>query len=433
MLFRDVSTDLKMRHYISFFTIFSFWGITGGNLILVDIYKKEHVFSDVLCNDGKLITLNSTRSAFICAKVCALALTCVSFFFNQNGTCQLHNIKVSDTVDCIKHSGTYYYVRKGFIPETTTTAKITTASADRIPDATTTLKITTASVDLIPETTTTPELTTTSVDLIPEMTSTSKITTSVDFIPETTTTSKITTDSVDFIPETTTSKITTDSVELIPETTSTSKITITSVDFIPETTTTSNIKTDSVDFIPETTTSKITDSVDSIPETTTTSIDFLSTETSIPTSQSTSRQVSCDLDWILVGASCYRITPPDTITKQQWKNASEICKDNGGYLATLETAEENQLVKDYVGTLGKKDYFIGGSDLQTEGTFLWEHSGVIVNLHGSGLFYDWMSLNQPDNGNGNQHCMILAGRYGHMWNDVQCTVARAFICEKDAA
>lgn len=83
--------------------------------------------------------------------------------------------------------------------------------------------------------------------------------------------------------------------------------------------------------------------------------------------------------------------------------------------------------------IGKTDYFIGGSDLQTEGTFLWEHSGVLVNLHGSGLFYDWMSTNQPDNGNGNQHCMVLAGRYGHMWSDMQCTVARAFICEKDAA
>ncbi|CAG2253803.1 unnamed protein product [Mytilus edulis] len=395
---------------------------------------------------------------------------------------QIHITSIQNVIKCFipgKKISRLSFINTGFIPETTTTAKITTASADRIPEATTTLKITTASVDLIPETKTTPELTTTSVDLIPEATTTLKITTasvdvipettrtpeltttsvdlipettstskitttSVDFIPETTTTSKITTDSVDFIPETTTSKITTASVDLIPETkttpeltttsldlipeaTSTSKITITSVDFIPETTTTSNIKTDSVDFIPETTTSKITDSVDSIPETTTTSIDFLSTETSIPTSQSTSRQVSCDPDWILVGASCYRITPPDTITKQQWKNASEICKDNGGYLATLETAEENQLVKDYVGTLGKKDYFIGGSDLQTEGTFLWEHSGVIVNLHGSGLFYDWMSLNQPDNGNGNQHCMILAGRYGHMWNDVQCTVARAFI------
>ncbi|XP_063413460.1 uncharacterized protein LOC134695881 [Mytilus trossulus] len=314
-----------------------------------------------------------------------------------------------------------------FKPETTTTSvdfipETTTTSVDFIPETTTTSEdfipeTTTASVDFIPETTTSkittsvdfiPEMTKTSVDFIPETTTTTKITTSVDFIPETITTSKITTYSVGFIPETTTSKKTTDSVDFIPETTTTSKITTYTVDFIPETTTTSKIIRTSLEF-------------------------QSSSETTIPTSQLTSKQLSCDPDWILVGDSCYRITPPDTTTKQEWKNASEICKNNGGYLATLETAEENQLVKDYVGTLGKTDYFIGGSDLQTEGTFLWEHSGVLVNLHGSGLFYDWMSLNQPDNGNSNQHCMVLAGRYGHMWNDMQCTVARAFICEKDAA
>ncbi|XP_052076438.1 lectin BRA-3-like [Mytilus californianus] len=282
-----------MRHHniISFLTIFSFWWITDGNLILVDIYTKENIFSDIMCNDGKLITLKNTRSALICAKVCALASTCVSFFFNRSGTCQLHNVSVSDTVGCIKHSDTSYYVLKDFKPETTTTSNIAPTS-----------------------------------------------------------------------------------VELLS-----------------------------------------------------------SSETTILPFQTTSRPLSCDPDWLLIDASCYRITPPDTITKQEWQNASEICKNNGGYLATLETADENQLVKDYVGSLGSKDFFIGGSDLQTEGTFLWEHSGVLINLHGSGLFYDWMSTNQPDNGNGNQHCMVLAGRYGHKWNDVQCTVARAFICEKDPA
>lgn len=77
-----------------------------------------------------------------------------------------------------------------------------------------------------------------------------------------------------------------------------------------------------------------------------------------------------------------------------------------------------------------KDYFIGGSDLQTGGTFIWEHSGDLINLHGSGLFHDWMSINQPDNTD-DLHCMVLYGQASHMWNDVSCTYAREFICEKD--
>ncbi|XP_063426598.1 perlucin-like [Mytilus trossulus] len=98
----------------------------------------------------------------------------------------------------------------------------------------------------------------------------------------------------------------------------------------------------------------------------------------------------------------------------------------------METAEENQLLKEYVGSLGatSKDYFIGGSDLQTDGTFIWEHSGDLINLHGSGFFHDWMSIYQPDNTD-DLHCMVLYGQASHMWNDVSCTYAREFICEKD--
>lgn len=140
---------------------------------------------------------------------------------------------------------------------------------------------------------------------------------------------------------------------------------------------------------------------------------------------------SCPDEWQSIGVGCYQITPGEN--KQTWENAKSICNSNGGYLATMETEEENKLLKGYVSALGSSDYFIGGSDLEIEGTFKWDHSGDLVNLPSSDEFHDWYPPNQPDNGGaaGNQHCMIFYGAKSHLWNDVSCTYARFFICEID--
>lgn len=76
---------------------------------------------------------------------------------------------------------------------------------------------------------------------------------------------------------------------------------------------------------------------------------------------------------------------------------------------------------------------MGGSDLVTEGTFIWDHTNQPINLPGSGQFHDWYPPNQPDNGNGGteQHCMAFYGRGQYQWNDVNCAVTRRFVCEKD--
>ncbi|VDI79043.1 Hypothetical predicted protein [Mytilus galloprovincialis] len=108
----------------------------------------------------------------------------------------------------------------------------------------------------------------------------------------------------------------------------------------------------------------------------------------------------------------------------------DICSLNGGYLAIIETAEENVIIKDHVAVIGStNDYFIGGSDLATEGEFIWEHMGLPVNFPGSNLFHDWRT-NQPDNRNGNQHCIMLGYQVSFNWNDAQCAYVRDFICEK---
>ncbi|VDI48564.1 Hypothetical predicted protein [Mytilus galloprovincialis] len=185
----------------------------------------------------------------------------------------------------------------------------------------------------------------------------------------------------------------------------------------------------------------------------------------------TSKQIDtsfqeCDIGWLMLGTGCYQFTLGGSRqmwldakvkcfkftlggsrlmwldvkvrryqftlvnTRQMWLDAKDICSFNGGYLAIIETTEENVLIKDHVAVIGPtNDYFIGGSDLATEGEFIWEHSGLPVNLPGSNLFHDWRT-NQPDNKNGNQHCIMLGYQVSFNWNDAQCAYARDFICEK---
>ncbi|XP_063405916.1 perlucin-like [Mytilus trossulus] len=138
--------------------------------------------------------------------------------------------------------------------------------------------------------------------------------------------------------------------------------------------------------------------------------------------------VECEIGWLMLGTGCYQFTLGGT--RQMWLDAKDICSLNGGYLAIIETAEENVLIKTHIATKGPtNDYFIGGSDLVTEGKFIWEHTGLPVNLPGSNLFHDWRT-NQPDNKNGNQHCIMLGYQVSFNWNDAQCAYPRDFICEK---
>ncbi|CAG2244342.1 unnamed protein product [Mytilus edulis] len=148
----------------------------------------------------------------------------------------------------------------------------------------------------------------------------------------------------------------------------------------------------------------------------------------ITTGDTSTLGIECDTGWLLLGTGCYQFTLGGT--RQMWLDAKDLCSLNGGYLAIIETAVENVLIKDHIATIGPtKDYFIGGSDLATEGKFIWEYTGLPVNLPGSNLFHDWRT-NQPDNKNGNQHCIMLGYQVGFNWNDAQCAYPRDFICEK---
>lgn len=72
--------------------------------------------------------------------------------------------------------------------------------------------------------------------------------------------------------------------------------------------------------------------------------------------------------------------------------------------------------------LTKEKFWISGADVADEGRFSWYSSGTLFT------FTDW-AINQPDNKNGNEHCVELWADYNHQWNDNVCDALLHFICE----
>jgi hypothetical protein len=96
-------------------------------------------------------------------------------------------------------------------------------------------------------------------------------------------------------------------------------------------------------------------------------------------------------------------------------SASAIASSNGGYLATINSQEENDLLS---GFLNSQCALIGLSDSAHEGTFVWSN--------GEPLEYTNWANYQPNNEGGNQDCTVLCA---DGWNDTQCEVAYEFIME----
>lgn len=82
------------------------------------------------------------------------------------------------------------------------------------------------------------------------------------------------------------------------------------------------------------------------------------------------------------------------------------------YLVNLETAD-----------ILKFSVWIGGSDLQVEGVFVWSDSG------NNFTFTNWLG-SQPDNARNNEHCVGMIALTG-TWNDWPCSHSTLFVCEKN--
>ncbi|KAJ8304061.1 hypothetical protein KUTeg_017644 [Tegillarca granosa] len=97
----------------------------------------------------------------------------------------------------------------------------------------------------------------------------------------------------------------------------------------------------------------------------------------------------------------------------------EVCRTKFGFLAEVEDADENRFLKS---NAVFDSYWIGGTDKQTEGVFMWVHSGVKFD------FNDWDN-GEPNDAEGNEDCVQLKKEFDYKWNDSICAMNYHFVCE----
>ncbi|XP_022310989.2 alpha-N-acetylgalactosamine-specific lectin-like [Crassostrea virginica] len=138
----------------------------------------------------------------------------------------------------------------------------------------------------------------------------------------------------------------------------------------------------------------------------------------------------CKTGWSKHEEFCYYFNQ----TGDTWSNSKRMCEDNGGYLASIRTTEENSWIVDtflppWNYTLCSPnwwyccEYWIGGNDLSLEGTFTWTSDNSTLG------FINWYPPSEPDN-NSDQDCLSIC-RDGH-WADNPCERVWPYICKAPA-
>jgi hypothetical protein len=113
--------------------------------------------------------------------------------------------------------------------------------------------------------------------------------------------------------------------------------------------------------------------------------------------------------------------------KLTWSAAKDYCIQMGGHLATITSKEENDFVKSNIIDRIKGNYWLGGTDEDSEGNWKW------INKEGVLIYSNWYK-GEPNNGGGKgEDYLIFWYAYGQ-WadyglpnNDPTCF----FICEWD--
>jgi hypothetical protein len=136
----------------------------------------------------------------------------------------------------------------------------------------------------------------------------------------------------------------------------------------------------------------------------------------------------CDETWELYGLSCYKVFNDE----DAWQDAVEKCKLEGAFLVEIGSSKENDFViklfNQSIATVNSSDAYqgpwIGASDIETEGEWIWQHNGQ--NLETG--YQEWHK-DEP-NGNTTENCLHLLETANLKWNDSPCDYDKPYVCEK---
>lgn len=110
----------------------------------------------------------------------------------------------------------------------------------------------------------------------------------------------------------------------------------------------------------------------------------------------------------------------------RWSEAAGMCESLGAYLAEIDSREESDflitLAESPLNTNNIHVIWLGGSDIDTEGNWVWAHSKRKIT------YTNW-AKGEP-NGKRHENCLHTYKGNG-VWNDIDCGYRCGFICEAD--
>lgn len=105
--------------------------------------------------------------------------------------------------------------------------------------------------------------------------------------------------------------------------------------------------------------------------------------------------------------------------RSSYDEALQDCRDRGGDLVSIHSAEELAQIIEAAGAIGIGDWWIGLSDRAEEGTFRWED--------GSPYDFEAWRPGEPNNAVEAENCAVLVG--WRAWNDTDCASTFSYICQ----
>ncbi|KAM9827488.1 macrophage mannose receptor 1 [Neosynchiropus ocellatus] len=129
----------------------------------------------------------------------------------------------------------------------------------------------------------------------------------------------------------------------------------------------------------------------------------------------------CPNLWVPFAGHCYFLER----TKHMWKDAMNLCRKEGGDLASISNIEEQSFIISRSGYSPTDVLWIGMNDQRVQMLFEWSDRSPVTYAH-------W-DMNEPSHASNLQEdCVLIQGKDGG-WADNMCDKSFGYICKKKAS